>query len=163
MTEKPIVMVVLGSGGHTAQMIRLTQVLSPFYDFEYVINDDDNSSAKKIRFPGKIYVIPRPRRVYDKSVLRSICLTFYSIAMSFSVIRNSKAGALVSSGPGLAVPLFIWAVLFKKKRIFVESWSRVTTKSVTGGICYHLSNLFFVQWPDLLEAYPKAIYVGRLG
>lgn len=163
MVSKPKLMIVLGSGGHTTQMIRLTEMLYDVYDFEYVVNDDDDKSVKKIKFTGDVHVIPRPRRVYDKSVVRSVFLTIHSIIQSFSIIMNSKSVGIVSAGPGLAVPLFIWASIFRKKKIFIESWTRVHTKSTTGKICYYLSDLFFVQWPDLTERYPKAIYAGRLG
>jgi beta-1,4-N-acetylglucosaminyltransferase len=163
MISKPKLIIVLGSGGHTTQIVRITEMLYDSYDFEYVANNDDDKSIKKIKFSGDVHVIPRPRRVYDKSVVRSIFLTINSIFKSFSIIMNSKSVGIVSAGPGLAVPLFIWASIFRKKRIFIESWSRVTTKSTTGKICYYLSNLFFVQWPELIKRYPKAIYAGRLG
>jgi beta-1,4-N-acetylglucosaminyltransferase len=163
MASKPKLMIVLGSGGHTAQMIRITEMLCNYYDFEYVINDDDDNSIKKIKFIGDVHVIPRPRRVYDKSFIRSAFLTIYSLLRSFGIIMNSKSVGIVSAGPGLAVPLFVWATIFRKKRIFIESWSRVSTKSTTGKICYYLSDLFFVQWPELTRKYPKAIYAGRLG
>ena len=156
-------MVVLGSGGHTTQMVRITEMLSDLYDFEYVVNDDDDKSVKKIKYIGDVHVIPRPRRIYDKSVIRSVFLTIHSIVKSFGIIMNSKSVGIVSAGPGLAVPLFIWASIFRKKRIFIESWSRVNTKSTTGKICYYLSDMFFVQWPELTNRYPKAIYAGRLG
>ena len=156
-------MIVLGSGGHTTQMIRMTEMLSDSYNFEYVVNDDDDKSVKKIKFTGDVHVIPRPRRIYDKSVVRAAFLTIHSIFKSFSIIMNSKSVGIVSAGPGLAVPLFIWASIFRKKRIFIESWTRVNTKSTTGKICYYLSDLFFVQWTELTEKYPKAIYAGRLG
>lgn len=163
MISKPKLMIVLGSGGHTTQMVRITEILSDSYDFEYVVNDDDDKSIRKIKFVGDIHVIPRPRRIYDKSVIRSAFLTTRSILKSFITIMNSKSVGIVSAGPGLAVPLFLWASIFRKKRIFIESWSRVTTKSTTGKICYYLSDLFFVQWPELTERYPKSIYAGRLG
>ena len=163
MIPKPKLIIVLGSGGHTTQMIRITEMLHDFYDFEYVVNDDDDKSTKKIKFVGDVHVITRPRRIYDKSVIRSVFLTIHSIFRSFRIIMNSKSVGIVSAGPGLAVPLFIWATIFGKKRIFIESWSRVGTKSTTGRICYYLSDLFFVQWPELNQRYPKAIYAGRLG
>jgi|GEM_PF-441306 len=163
MTSKPTLMIVLGSGGHTTQMIRVTEMLSHSFNFEYVVNDDDDKSIKKIKFHGDVHVIPRPRRIYDKSLIRSVFLTIRSLIRSYNVIMNSKSVGIVSAGPGLAVPLFIWASIFGKKRIFIESWSRVTTQSAAGKICYHLSNLFFVQWPELIKRYPKAMYVGRLG
>src|SRR5208337_1683223 len=121
---------------------RLTEMLCDSYDFEYVLNDDDNTSIKKIKYHGDIYKVPRPRRVYDKSIINSVFHTIYSIIKSFDVIINSKSIGIVSAGPGLTVPLFMWSLLFGKRRIFLESWSRVTTKSTTGKICYHLSNLF---------------------
>lgn len=163
MKSKPKLIIVLGSGGHTTQMIRLTELLFNSYDFEYVVNDDDNRSINKVNFAGDVHVITRPRRVYDKSLIRAVFLTFQSLIESFKIIKNSNSIAIVSAGPGLTVPLFIWSIFFGKKRIFLESWSRVKTQSTTGRICYFLSNLFFVQWPELLKSYPKAIYVGRLG
>ena len=156
-------MIVLGSGGHTTQMIRITEMLSNSYDFEYVVSDDDDKSIKKIRFRGDVHVISRPRRYYDKSVIRSVFLTIRSTLESYDIVMNSKSVALVSAGPSLTVPLFIWASILSKKKIFIESWARVNTKSTTGKICYYLSDLFFVQWPELNKRYPKAIYAGRLG
>ena len=163
MHPKQKIIAVLGSGGHTTQMIKLTETLYDVYDFEYIVNDDDDRSIKAAKFPGDVYSITRPRRVYDGSIIRSIALTMYSLSEAYSIIKNSESVAIVSAGPGLSIPLFIWAKIFKKKRIFLESWSRVTTKSTTGKICYYLSDVFFIQWPELIELYPRAIYVGRLG
>lgn len=163
MVSKPKLIIVLGSGGHTTQMLRVMELLHDSYDFEYVVNDDDNKSIQKIDCREHIKFIPRPRKIYDKSVTRSAIKTILSIIKSFNVIYKSDSVGIVSAGPGLAVPLFIWASIFGKKRIFIESWSRVNTKSTTGKICYYLSDLFFVQWPELTKRYPKAIYAGRLG
>ena len=63
MISKPILMIVLGSGGHTNQMIRITEMLCEVYDFEYVVSDDDNKSVKKIIFLGDVHVITRPRGI----------------------------------------------------------------------------------------------------
>lgn len=163
MASKPKLMIVLGSGGHTNQMIRLTEMLHDSYDFEYVVSDDDDKSVKKIILQGDVHVITRPRRYYDKSVIRSVFLTTRSTLESFGIIMNSKSVGVVSAGTSLTVPLFLWASLFGRKRIYIESWSRVNTTSAAGKICYYLSDLFFVQWPELSKRYPKAIYAGRLG
>jgi len=163
LEARPKLMIVLGSGGHTAQMIRLTEMLHPWFDFEYVINDDDEKSVRKIKFPGDIRVVHRPRRKNDKSVARTVFLTILSVRDAFGVVRNSEAVGIVSAGPGLAVPLFLWAGVFRKKRIFIESWSRVTRRSAAGRLCYYLSDLFFIQWPELAGKYPRAIYAGRFG
>ena len=61
--QKPKLIIVLGSGGHTTQMIRLTELLYNSYHFEYVVNDDDNRSINKVKFTGDVHVITRPRRI----------------------------------------------------------------------------------------------------
>ncbi|HAO9336376.1 TPA: polysaccharide biosynthesis protein, partial [Escherichia coli] len=48
------------------------------------------------------------------------------------------------------------------KVIYIETWSRFTTYSLSGRIMYRLSNKFYIQNKSLLELYPKAIYSGRL-
>lgn len=161
--SRPKLMIVLGSGGHTSQMIRITEMLHDSFDFEYVVSDDDDKSVKKIIFSGAVHVITRPRKYYDKSVIRSAFHTLLSMFDTLGIIKNSTSISVISAGTSLTVPLFIWATIFGKKRIYIESWSRVNTKSTAGAICYYFSDLFFVQWPELKDKYPKAIYAGRLG
>jgi hypothetical protein len=49
------------------------------------------------------------------------------------------------------------------RTVFVESLCRVRTCSKTGKALYPLADAFFVQWPQLQEAYgPKARYEGGM-
>jgi UDP-N-acetylglucosamine:LPS N-acetylglucosamine transferase len=154
------VMIVLGSGGHTAQMLKLLKLLGSKYNYEYVLNDDDKVSARKIN--GKIYRVANPRVFEDNILIRSSKLT-KGFFQAYKIMRKSNAVAIISAGPGLTFPLFLAAKLFRKKTIFIESWCRITTKSISGRLCYPLSDMFFVQWPEMKKLYPKAIYAGRLG
>ncbi|MDD2698435.1 MAG: hypothetical protein PHF17_06500 [Arcobacteraceae bacterium] len=63
--------------------------------------------------------------------------------------------AVVSTGPGI-VSLFF--KIFGKKIVFVETWSRFETKSMTGKI----ADKFYIQNKSLQKHYPKAIYGGLL-
>nr|WP_225349401.1 hypothetical protein [Limosilactobacillus reuteri] len=55
-----------------------------------------------------------------------------------------------------------FAKLMKKKVIYIESFARITTPSLTGKILYHFADLFIVQWKELLKVYPKAKYFGGI-
>jgi UDP-N-acetylglucosamine:LPS N-acetylglucosamine transferase len=67
-------------------------------------------------------------------------------------------------GPALSLHVtWLGKFLFGKKIIFLESWSRVYTKSLAGRLTYPFADLFFVQWKEELKNYPKATYAGRLG
>lgn len=75
---------------------------------------------------------------------------------------------IICNGPGTCVPIvlmaFMLAVLgFKKTTVvYVESFCRVRTLSLTGRILYHLADHFVVQWPQLTTKYPRAKYQGLL-
>lgn len=159
---KKKILVVLGGGGHTAQIIRIVDMLGDKYLYSYVVNNIDQISQKKITIPGIIFKINLTKK-FGGSFLDSVIGTLKSFFDSFSIIRKSKCEVIISAGPGISVPLFVVAKLFKIKTIFFESWSRVTTKSNSGKICYRFSDLFFVQWPEMKKLYPKAVYAGRLG
>jgi len=157
---KKKILIVLGSGGHTAQILKLLKLLGNRYEYEYVMNDNDVVSGKKIK--GKIYSIPNPR-VYEDNFFQKTFKLTHGFFQALSILRKSRPSTIISAGPGLTFPLFIAAKLLNIKTIYLESWCHVNMKSLSGRLCYPLSDLFFVQWPELKKQYPKAIYVGRLG
>ncbi|EEC13566.1 conserved hypothetical protein [Ixodes scapularis] len=50
----------------------------------------------------------------------------------------------------------------KASVVYVESFCRVETLSITGRVLYHLADHFVVQWPQLSAKYPRAKYHGLL-
>ena len=55
------------------------------------------------------------------------------------------------------VPTVILGKLFLRSRvIFIETCGAIDP-TLSGRICYRFSDLFIVQWPELLERYPRAI------
>lgn len=49
-----------------------------------------------------------------------------------------------------------------KKVIYVESFAKLDSKSVTGEMVYPFADYFFVQWEEMKRVYPKAIYHGTV-
>lgn len=62
------------------------------------------------------------------------------------------------------LPLLIACKLLGVKCIFIESVTRVNSLSVMGKMIYNLRlcNYFLVQWPGLVETYPRAMYKGAI-
>jgi len=154
-------LVVLGSGGHTAQMVRLVEMLPEGFEYIYMIGHDDGLSESKITKPGEVCRVHRARRHEDGffvSAIKVMRLFFES----YRLLLRADPGAVVSAGPGTAVPVSILARLMGKKVIYIEDWSRVYSKSGTGKTLYRFANVTFVQWPEMKEVYPRAVYAGRL-
>lgn len=81
----------------------------------------------------------------------------------FKILLKEKPDTIISTGSEIAIPAFIIAKFLRIRTIFIESWCRVKTKSMTGKIVYPISDLFLVQWPELLEIYgKKAKYKGAI-
>lgn len=161
---KKTLLVILGRGGHTEQMLRLVDSLGKNYDYEYIIGNTDSLSRTRIRIPGKVFVIKNPREMEDKNPLVVFIKLFKTTLDSFSVLFKSKSKYVVTCGPGIGIPFsFLAKILFRKKLIFIESWSRVYSKSLAGKCLYPIADLSFVQWREQKRNYPRAIYAGRLG
>jgi len=157
------ILVVLGGGGHTKQILKLVDMLGNKYKYEYVIGKDDELSGKKIKIKGKIFKITNPRRMEDKSLIKVFLKFIPSSIEAISILLKSKARVILTCGPALSIHLCIIGKIFGKKIIFLESWSRVYSKSLAGRFTYPFADLFFVQWPQEKKNYKNAIYAGRLG
>ena len=102
---------------------------------------------------------------YDTYLLENIGINPLKMSKAFlqisKILYKEKPDMVVSTGTEIAIPAFIISKFLKINTIFIESWCRVKTKSATGRILYPFSDLFLVQWPELLEKYgKKAKYRG---
>ncbi|HOW29917.1 MAG TPA: PssD/Cps14F family polysaccharide biosynthesis glycosyltransferase [archaeon] len=159
--NKPNVLFILGSGGHTAQMIELSKELKKKINYIYIIQKGDTLSKSKIIYPGKIIYVTRPREIQESYIV-SFFKTTKLFFKALDIINRNKITSIITAGPGIAIPFCYTGKMLGKKIIFIESWSRVTKKSISGKLIYPISDLFFVQWKENLINYPKAKYCGRL-
>ena len=173
-------MIVLGSGGHTTEMLMLLpQLLSPItgtcvniYPRIYIHSIGDEQSRRKAsEFEGSFgseplsLSIPRARQV-GQSYITSIFTTLKSLYFAFALVREVEPDLILCNGPGVCVPICISALMLRRRRrtriVFIESMARVSSLSLSGRILYHLSDLFIVQWPYLAELYPKAHFINDI-
>ena len=59
-------------------------------------------------------------------------------------------------------PALLLGKLMGKKIIFIECMFNVDEPTLTGKLAYKFSDLFIVQWEDMLKVYPKAVLGGRV-
>lgn len=154
------VLVILGEGGHTTEILQLVEALGPIYDYSYLIATHDQISESKIKIKGPVYRTRLPRGLRT-SFLASVVNTLLCSIQQFSILLQSRPRAILSAGAGIAVPISLFGRLLGVKIIHIETACRVRTLSLSGRILYHIAHLFFVQWEPLKKKYPKAIYAGR--
>ncbi|XAR72440.1 hypothetical protein NMG60_11019074 [Bertholletia excelsa] len=185
VSPKPLsTLIVLGSGGHTAEMISLLSVLQEdrFSPRFYIAAATDNMSLQKARvfedsLAGKGVVVVNAQfmqiyrsREVGQSYLTSVGTTLVAIAHALWIMIKLRPQVLLCNGPGTCVPLCVIAFVFKvlgirwSSTFYVESIARVRKLSLSGLLLYklHMADQFFVQWPQLRRKYPRAHYVGCL-
>lgn len=179
-TQPCSTMVVLGSGGHTTEMITLLSgmELKNYTPRTYVVANSDTMSVEKMQAfetnSGKssahcVHLIPRARQV-KQSYLTSIFSTLYATLHTLPLVFRTRPDLLLCNGPGTCIPLCFWAYLLKfflikeVQLVYVESICRVEHLSLSGMILYYLcvADHVLVQWPGLQQLYPRTRYLGRV-
>lgn len=158
-------LIVIGSGGHTAEMLRLMNEINKlkFTPRQYILADTDTTSHIQVESNERgtdwyIANIPRSRHV-NQSYFSSIGSTIYSVVMTIPVVISFKPDLVLCNGPGTCVPVCFVAFMMKlfhyadTSIIFVESFCRVRTLSLTGKLMLFFANLIIVQWPELKQKY----------
>jgi UDP-N-acetylglucosamine:LPS N-acetylglucosamine transferase len=154
------VLVVLGGGGHSAELLRLVDLLGPHYDYSYMVSAIDTISAGKITWSGPVYRVPL---LLDKHARwRRLVLAIGPSLKQLIVLLRVRPRAILSTGSNIAVPISVFGRLAGVRIIHIETGSRVHTMSSTGKLMYRIAHQFFVQWESLQDDYPRAIYAGRL-
>ena len=165
-------LIVLGEGGHTKQMLNLVQLIKDLeksnkqshnesYSLHYVVTYEDHLSVGHIKHPGPVYRVTRPR---GKSTGK-LCAVFRTLLagmQSLVILLRTRPDAVISAGPAVSVPVSVLGKLFGARIIFIESSSRIRHPSLTGRLMYRWADLFFVQWQQLQEELPRAVFAGRL-
>ncbi|PWN45258.1 Alg14-domain-containing protein [Ceraceosorus guamensis] len=172
------VAIFLGSGGHTAEMLKLVSALSParYGPRVYLISGTDAFSRSKVESleasmsaaPNDyaVKVLPRARAV-KQSFLTSPITTIISFASCFQLIGRAPLSAgtaatfnthafdvVLMNGPGTCVPLVaaVYVLRFvgmpSPKLLYVESFARVKSLSLTARILRPFVDRFVVQWPE---------------
>lgn len=109
----------------------------------------------------------RTRQLERKYLLRNIGTNPLLMALAFlatlKILLKEKPKLIVSTGSEIAIPAFYLAKLLRIRTIFIESWTRVNRPTGTGKTVYPVSNVFLVQWKQMLAKYgKKAKYEGAI-
>jgi beta-1,4-N-acetylglucosaminyltransferase len=151
------VLFISSLGGHLEQLLGLEMTMK-HYD-SYILTEKNASTLKLKENKKNILYLPYISRSNLFTFISSfLCISFKSIKVFYKL----KPEIIVSTGSGCVLPTFILGRMFGKKLIFIETFSRVESRTLTGRICYYLSDVFIVQWQELRKLYPKAIYLGSI-
>ena len=152
------VLFISSTGGHLSELLQLKPLFEK-YDYHIITEQDKSTKTLKDIYDNKIdYLLYGTRKKPFKYFFVCIFNFFKSLFLYIKI----RPKYIISTGAHTAVPICYIGKLFGSKIIFIETFANINTKTLTGKLIYPISNLFIVQWEEMLKLYPKAIYGGSI-
>ncbi|GAB6168201.1 UDP-N-acetylglucosamine--LPS N-acetylglucosamine transferase [Clostridium carnis] len=145
---------IASTGGHFEQLMMLKPIMDKYDSF--IITE--KTLYKSIKDKRKTYYLKQVNREEKTWVFKMIINTINSL----KIYIKEKPDIVISTGALATIPICIIAKVFRKKLIFIESFAKITTPTLTGKLLYKFADQFYVQWEEMLKVYPKAIYKGGI-
>ncbi|TSO25674.1 PssD/Cps14F family polysaccharide biosynthesis glycosyltransferase [Lactobacillus sp. LL6] len=141
------------SGGHLEELLQLNSIIID--NESYILTEKNKKNLSKFK---KVFLLNQINRK-EKSFFMHFLKLFF---ISSKIYRRIKPDTIISTGALVTVPICIIGKLHHKKIIYIESFARINTPSLTGKIMYKFADEFIVQWEDMLKYFPKAHYWGGI-
>ena len=142
------------SGGHFEQLMMLKPLMEK-YDSFVLTEKTDYCVGKQV--VDVVYL----KQINRKEPLFLFKLMANTIT-SFRIYLKEKPDVMITTGVLAIIPFALIMKLFGKKLIYIESFAKVTSKTLSGKLLYKYADQFYVQWEEMLKLYPKAIYKGGI-
>ena len=152
------VMFISSMGGHLTELLQLKSLFKE-YDYKIVTEKHKSTNYLKARYKSKVDYLLTGNKDH---MLRYIFVIPVNIIKSFKIFLKFKPDVVVTTGAHTCVAMCYIAKLFRRKVIYIESFANIETKTLAGRLVYPISDVFIVQWKEMLKLYPKAKYEGRI-
>ena len=153
--ERKKICLISSSGGHFEQLLMLRKLSDDYDTFIVTEKTKYNKKDNKIDY-------------YVSQVNRKEILFFFKMVVilfkSLFIFIKEKPDVIISTGVLAAIPMMFIGHIFKKKVIYIESFAKINSPTMTGNLIYkkHIVDRFYVQWESMKEFYPNAIYKGGI-
>ena len=142
------------TGGHFEQLMMLKPLMSK-YDCFIVTEKSKYLVGNKGVKTYFLLQVNRKEKMFLFKMLENILKT-----IKIFIVENPDV--IISTGALSTIPLCLFGKLFKKKIIFIESFAKLNSPTLTGKLVYKFADQFYVQWEEMLAVYPNAIYRGGI-
>lgn len=145
---------VASCGGHLEELLCLRQLAEENCSY-WITEKSENCPVRELQHA---YYVPQMNRHEQWFVIHLIKLFLKAIFIT----AKERPDVVITTGALISFPFCVIAKICGKKIIYIETYARITGKSLTGRLIYPFADLFLVQWESLLKYYPKAKYTGGI-
>lgn len=156
MTSKKGIKIVFAasSGGHFEQLMMLKPLMEKYDSIMVTEKIDYGIGNQDI----KTYYVKQVNR-REILFIPKLLVNGWKALM---IIIKERPKVMITTGVLAIIPLALLMKLFGGKLIYIESFAKVTSKTLSGKLLYRFADQFYVQWEEMLKLYPNAIYKGGI-
>lgn len=155
MNEKKIkIIFAASSGGHYEQLLMLKPLMQKYPSI--IVTEKTTYQAQ-----DKVISTYYLKQINRKEILFLPKLIF-NFFKSLVIVIRERPNVMVTTGVLSIIPLAFIMKLKRGKLIYIESFAKTSSKTMSGNLLYRYADQFYVQWPDMQKLYPKAIYKGGI-
>lgn len=145
-------LLVCSSGGHLLQLHALREA---WEDFSRLWVTFDKSDARSLLSHEDVVYAYGPTNRSVKNLVRNLWL-------AWRVLRRVRPHVVLTTGAGVAVP-FAWVGrLLGARIVYVESFTRIESPSLSCRLIAPVAERLYVQWPELARSLPAARFAGKV-
>lgn len=145
---------IASTGGHFEQLMMLKPLMEKYDSF--IVTEKTEYTA--IKDDRKVYLLLQVNR-QEKTWLFKMIVNFIK---SIRIFTKENPDIIISTGALATIPMCVFAKIFRRKIIFIESFAKITSPTMTGKVIYKFADQFYVQWEEMKEYYPNAIFEGGI-
>ncbi len=132
------------AGGHLTELMQIRGAFDNYETFFITVKRKDTEDLSE---KEKVYFV--------EDTGRSPVGLVKNIISSLKIMLNERPDVIITTGAGAAIPSSIIGKILGAKLVYIESYCRVKSKSLSGRLLYPFSDVFLVQWPDMVPMYGK--------
>lgn len=145
---------IASSGGHFEQLMMLKPLMKK-YD-SLIVTEKTNYSVSNSEF--NTYYLHQVNRREKSFIFRMIGNSLKTL----KILISERPDVVISTGALATIPMCLFGKIFGKKIIFIESFAKVNSQTLTGKLVYKFADRFYVQWEEMKQFYPNAICKGGI-
>lgn len=145
-------LLISSAGGHYSELRKIK--LDTKYRTYIVSEKTKNQGNTSIDY----YMIYSTR----SQIIKYLFISIINVIRSLYIILKVKPDVIISTGAHTCVPFFMFAKIFKIKSIYIESYAKVNSTSLTYKIIKRFCTKIIVQHKTMLEHSKNSEYFGGI-
>ena len=141
------------SGGHLEQILALKPLMGRYDSF--ILTEKTKYETK---LPVRVRYVQQVNR-HEASFLPRMAA---NLVTSLRIWRAEKPDVIVCTGALATIPFCLVGHARGAKLIFIESFAKTSSPTMTGKLLHKYADRFYVQWESMLSIYPDARYAGGI-